>query len=364
MDPLRHAHLYCPRCGQPMGRRQEGDKVRPACTACDYVQYLNPSPAAAVIVMRDGKLCLVRRKYPPREGMWTLPAGFMEYDEEIEETAVREVREETGLDVRLNGLFAVHNGILPPDRPVLLVVYRGEEIGGELCAGDDAAAVGFYDLEALPGPIAFAAHRKVLDALRGQRPGAPVPVAVLLSGSGRTLENFLMRIAAGTLPIRIVGVVSSRPDVRGVEIARAAGLPCGIFRRRDYPGAAAHSAAINAWLEPLGPRMILLAGYLCYYVPPAWLGGPVLNIHPALLPRYGGKGFYGDRVHAAVLASGDTESGCTVHLVDDQYDHGTILAQRRVPVLPGDDVHSLAERVFAAECELYPEIITRLARDL
>jgi 8-oxo-dGTP diphosphatase len=170
LDPLRHAHLYCPHCGGTMARREDGDRERPACPACGYVQYLNPSPAAAAIIMRDGEVCLVKRRFPPREGMWTLPAGFMEYDEEIEQTAVREVKEETNLDVRITSLFAVHTGVLPPDRPVLLVVYRVEELGGILRAGDDAKEVGFYALDGLPGPIAFAAHRKVLAALAAEAP--------------------------------------------------------------------------------------------------------------------------------------------------------------------------------------------------
>ena len=191
-----------------------------------------------------------------------------------------------------------------------------------------------------------------------------VPVAVLLSGSGRTLENFLERIAAGALPVRIAAVASSRTTARGVRVAREAGLPCEIFPRRAYDSVEAHNAALNDWLRPFAPRMILLAGYLCYYVRPDWFAGPVLNIHPALLPGYGGKGFYGDRVHAAVLAAGDAESGCTVHLVDEIYDHGEILDQRRVPVRSDDDVHSLADRVFAAECELYPSVVARLAREI
>ncbi len=191
-----------------------------------------------------------------------------------------------------------------------------------------------------------------------------LPVAVLLSGSGRTLENFLARQGAPGLPIRVAAVVASRPDVRGVDVAREAGLPVGVFRRRDHADAEAHSAAINAWLALHTPRMILLAGFLCLYRRPAWFDGPILNIHPALLPAYGGKGFYGDRVHAAVLAAGDAESGCTVHHVDDIYDHGSIVAQRRVPVLPGDDVDTLADRVFAAECELYPEVVGRMAGEI
>ena len=194
--------------------------------------------------------------------------------------------------------------------------------------------------------------------------GGAVPAAVLLSGSGRTLENFLLRIAAGTLPIRLVAVVASRPDARGVAIADAAGLPVAVFRRRDHPDPSAHSDAINRWLAPHVPRMILLAGYLCHYFASPGFPGPVLNIHPALLPKFGGRGMYGDRVHAAVLAAGETESGCTVHRVNDEYDQGEILARRRVPVLPGDDVHTLAARVFAAESELYPEVVARLAREI
>lgn len=171
LDPLRHAHKFCPRCGAPMTVRDDNGHRRPVCSACDYIQYLNPSPAAAVIVFRGDKLCLVKRKYRPREGLWSLPAGFQEYDEPIEETAVREAREETGLEIRLDGLFDVQNGVLPPDRPVLLVVYRATETGGKLCAGDDAAEVGFFALDEPPGEIAFAAHRRVLAALRAERDG-------------------------------------------------------------------------------------------------------------------------------------------------------------------------------------------------
>ena len=189
-------------------------------------------------------------------------------------------------------------------------------------------------------------------------------VAVLLSGSGRTRENFLGHIEAGDLPITIVGVVSSRGDVRGVDIARKAALPVAVIRRRDHPDTAAHNAAIAAWLAPLAPDIIVLAGYLCYLERPAGFDGPMVNIHPALLPKYGGKGMYGDRVHAAVLAAGERESGCTVHHVDEVYDHGTIIAQSRVPVRSDDDVHTLAARVFAAECELYPRVLAELAREV
>jgi len=189
----------------------------------------------------------------------------------------------------------------------------------------------------------------------------PARLAVLLSGSGRTLENLLDQVAAGRLPVRIVGVVSSRRGVRGVAVAREAGLPVTVLRRRDFPDAVAHHAAIAEWLRRRRPQIIALAGYLCYFQRPDWFAGPVVNIHPALLPAHGGQGMYGDRVHAAVLAAGDRESGCTVHHVDEVYDHGAIIARQRVPVRADDDVASLAARVFAAECELYPRVLAALA---
>ena len=189
-------------------------------------------------------------------------------------------------------------------------------------------------------------------------------VAVLLSGSGRTLENFLRHQARGELPVEFVGVVSSRGDVRGVTVAREAGLPVAVIRRRDHLDVAAHNRAITDWLEPRSPEIIALAGYLCYFMRPPWFDGPVVNIHPALLPRHGGRGMYGDRVHRAVLAAGDCESGCTVHHVDDEYDHGTVIVRERVTVRPDDDVQALADRVFAAECELYPRVLAGIAREI
>ena len=191
-----------------------------------------------------------------------------------------------------------------------------------------------------------------------------VKAVILLSGSGRTLDNLLARIDAGELALEISAVVSSRPQVRGVDIARERGIPCEVFRRKDFSSVADHNAAINSWLESFAPDIMVLAGYLCFFIQPDWFSGPVVNIHPALLPKFGGKGFYGDKVHRAVLEAGETETGCTVHLVDGEYDHGRILAQKKVPVLPGDDVGDLAARVFEAECELYPEVLSRLIADL
>lgn len=192
----------------------------------------------------------------------------------------------------------------------------------------------------------------------------PLRLAVLLSGGGRTLLNLLDAIARGELHASVPLVISSRRGAAGVARARARGLQVVVVRPRDYPDARAFAQAQTAHLLAVRPDLVVMAGYLVHYPVPPPLAGRILNIHPALLPRHGGRGMYGDRVHAAVLAAGERESGCTVHLVDDEYDHGPVLAQARVPVLPGDDVGTLAARVFEAECATYPRVIAAYAQRL
>ncbi len=188
-----------------------------------------------------------------------------------------------------------------------------------------------------------------------------IRLAVLLSGSGRTLQNFIDRIRAKTLDARIETVISSRGDVRGVERAKAAGLPVTVIERKKYRTDEEYSQALTQALREATFDLIALAGFVhLYKFPPEWLG-KVVNIHPALLPRYGGKGFYGHRVHKAVLQSGDRESGCTVHFADFRYDSGPVILQKKVPVRPGDTPETLAERVFEAECEAYPEALQGLS---
>ncbi|MBI5863884.1 MAG: phosphoribosylglycinamide formyltransferase [Planctomycetes bacterium] len=187
-------------------------------------------------------------------------------------------------------------------------------------------------------------------------------VAVLISGGGSTLANLIERICDGRLRgVRIVQVVSSRPDVRGVEIARGAGLPLAIVQRRDFAALDAFSDALVHAIGQTPTDLVVMAGFLCRWrIPPPWRGR-VLNIHPALLPAFGGQGMFGHHIHEAVLRSGATRSGCTVHLADDEYDHGPILAQREVPVLKDDTVETLTARVGQAERELYPEILQTIA---
>jgi len=183
-------------------------------------------------------------------------------------------------------------------------------------------------------------------------------LAVLISGGGRTLANLLDRIAAGTLAATVETVVSSRADIRGVEIARAAGIPVHVLPPQGRP-LADWSREIFDACRAAQADLVVMAGFLHLVEIPDDFMNRVINIHPSLLPAFGGKGFHGDHVHRAVLARGCTVSGCTVHLVDDEYDHGRILLQRAVPVLADDTPESLAARVFAAECEALPEAIRR-----
>lgn len=177
MEPsARHVFKWCPQCRAEMTRRFDGGSERPVCPACGLVQYLNPAPAAGIVLLRGDRVCLVKRRYEPKRGQWSLPTGFMEWGEEPAETARREALEETGLEVELDGLYAVEAGLLPPDTPVVVIFYSARETGGRLEAGDDAEEAGFFGLDALPGPVAFAAHRRVLarlrDELAARAPGA------------------------------------------------------------------------------------------------------------------------------------------------------------------------------------------------
>jgi formyltetrahydrofolate-dependent phosphoribosylglycinamide formyltransferase len=186
-------------------------------------------------------------------------------------------------------------------------------------------------------------------------------LAVLISGSGTSLQNFIDKIEAGSLDAEIVVVVASRRNIAGIERAEKAGLHVEIVERRKFADADSFSEAVTAALEPQDPDLVLLAGFLQKYLFPEKYRGRVLNIHPGLLPEYGGQGMYGHHVHEAVIAAGERESGCTVIIADHEYDHGPTVVERRIPVLPGDTPDTLAARVFEAECEAYPEAVRMFA---
>ncbi|MFW5653395.1 MAG: phosphoribosylglycinamide formyltransferase [Planctomycetota bacterium] len=190
----------------------------------------------------------------------------------------------------------------------------------------------------------------------------PTPTAVLISGGGRTLLNLQAEIDAGRLAVRIVQVITSSSKAAGNERATAIGLPVEVIPRGTCPDDATFSQRVFECVTSAGAELVCLAGYLKFLpIPDHWLGR-VINIHPALLPDFGGQGMYGERVHRAVLAAGATESGCTVHFADNEYDHGPVIVQQRCRVEPGETADTLAQRVFACECEAYPEAIRRLQR--
>jgi formyltetrahydrofolate-dependent phosphoribosylglycinamide formyltransferase len=214
-------------------------------------------------------------------------------------------------------------------------------------------------------------------------------LGVLLSGGGRTLENLLKHVAqpppavpgachagrgAGLppvpapeprqqapIPAEVVVVIASRAQIRGVEIAHAAGIPTHVIRSKEYPTIEAYSDAMVRILDAAHVDLVCLAGFLSYWIIPDRYLGRVMNIHPALLPAFSGQGMYGHRVHEAVLKRGCKVSGCTVHFVDNAYDEGPIVLQRAVPAYAEDTPDDLAARVFEQECIAYPEAIRLFA---
>jgi ADP-ribose pyrophosphatase YjhB (NUDIX family) len=156
---------YCPRCATALQPLSEHGVMRPTCPSCAYIWYRNPVPAAGVLMVNEGRVLLVRRKYEPRVGDWCIPAGFMEAGETPEQTAIREVHEETGLIVQLTRLFGVYAGFDDPRVRAVLILYTGVVTGGELAPGDDALEAGWFAQGALPDAIAFASHRQALNEL-------------------------------------------------------------------------------------------------------------------------------------------------------------------------------------------------------
>jgi len=183
----------------------------------------------------------------------------------------------------------------------------------------------------------------------------PVRVAVLVSGGGTNLQALLDALHDSPIA-RIARVISSRPDAGALERARRAGVPTTVLRDAGDPAEVLSALA--------GAQLVVLAGYLklVHASVVARFRGRIINIHPALLPAFGGAGMYGRRVHEAVLASGAKESGATVHFVEEEFDRGAIIAQEKVRIEPGDTPDTLAARVLEAEHRLLPRVVLELAR--
>ncbi len=188
----------------------------------------------------------------------------------------------------------------------------------------------------------------------------PYKIAVLISGSGTTLRNLLQKKADSRFNASVELVVSSNEKAKGNQIALDHGIGQQIVdhqqvREPDF------SNTIFEYCRKANVELVVCGGFLRKLSIPADFENRVINIHPSLIPAFCGKGHYGSRVHQAVIDYGCKLTGCTVHFVDNEYDHGPVIAQASVPVLPNDDASSLAKRVFATECELYPQVINAFA---
>jgi len=190
---------------------------------------------------------------------------------------------------------------------------------------------------------------------------SPLPIAVLISGTGRSLQNLIDRIEAGRLRAEIRLVISSNPQAGGLQHARRTGIPAEVVERRRYDSQEAFGETIYSLVRNSGAELIVMAGFLKLLPVAADFRNRIINIHPALIPAFSGRGFYGSRVHQAAIDRGVKVSGCTVHFVDEQYDHGPILLQRTVAVQEDFDAETLAAAVFAAELEALPEAINLIA---
>lgn len=186
-------------------------------------------------------------------------------------------------------------------------------------------------------------------------------IAVLISGSGRTLKNLIDLVAEGSLDVDIRLVLSSSATAGGLAHATEAGIPTAVISRRDYPSHEGYGEAVFAKCRDAGVDLVAMAGFLKFAPVPDDFAGRVVNIHPSLLPAFGGQGMYGNAVHQAVLDYGAKVTGVTMHFVDNQYDNGPIIWQQPVPVFDDDTPESLAARVFEVEKEAYPHVLKLIA---
>ena len=188
----------------------------------------------------------------------------------------------------------------------------------------------------------------------------PLPIAVLISGGGTTLRNLIQKQADNQIDVDFRLVMSSRSDAAGLQIAASASIPSLVVRKLPSESGQEHSARVFDPIRSLGVQYVIMGGYLQHVLIPDDFENRVINIHPSLIPAFCGKGMYGLKVHQAAIDFGVRVSGCTVHFVDNQYDHGPIILQKTCEVLKEDTADSLQRRVFSLECEALPEAIRQL----
>ncbi len=155
---------FCPKCGEKLIWKKEGERKREACLSCGFIHYVNPTPAAGVLIEKNGKILLVQRKFSPWKGLWQAPAGFVEWGETPEETAIREAEEEAGVKVKLEGVFDVEKIIDDPREEIVVIFYKAKIVAGKPKPGSDAAKVGWFSFDNLP-KFGSASHKKVFEKL-------------------------------------------------------------------------------------------------------------------------------------------------------------------------------------------------------
>ena len=186
-------------------------------------------------------------------------------------------------------------------------------------------------------------------------------ITVLISGGGTTLHNLIELRRQGKLTVDIGQIISSSEQAKGNQFAIDAQIPLVVLPRKQFATADQLSETLFEACRESGADLVVAAGFLRRLVIPSDFENRVINIHPSLIPAFCGQGFYGMRVHESVIEYGCKLSGCTVHFVDNQYDHGPIIAQQTVDVAPGESAQSLQQRVFAEECKIYPAVIEQIA---
>ncbi|KAJ8908792.1 hypothetical protein NDN08_005496 [Rhodosorus marinus] len=207
-------------------------------------------------------------------------------------------------------------------------------------------------------------HRAAVQRRRPRVTRVDMDIAVLLSGGGRSLENVLQKIESGDLAgVNVKCVLASKKSAGGLGKAESRGIPTRVLTPKEFDTEEEFSDAITSSLDEFGVDLAVLAGWMHFYRIPDHYLGKVVNIHPSLIPAFCGKGYYGERVHRAVLDFGAKITGCTVHFADNEYDHGPIILQRSVPVEEDDDDESLAARVFESEKLALPDALRLLAED-